>query len=108
LAAFRCQPHWQRHSPPTPLTRQIPIDGEPLATARGFVLRRLSDAGSYPGRSLTPRRHPKPFTIPDIQSRALTKKGCIGWARRALRDIIFVQLHAAVDDHFEEHGLARR
>ena len=46
--------------------------------------------------------------IPDIQSRALTKKGCIGWARRALRDIIFVQLHAAVDDHFEEHGLARR
>ncbi len=25
-----------------------------------------------------------------------------------LRDIIFVQLDAAVDDHFEEHGLARR
>jgi hypothetical protein len=54
------------------------------------------------------RSDDKVAPIPDIQSRALTKKGCIGWARRALRDIIFVQLHAAVDDHFEEHRLARR
>jgi hypothetical protein len=33
---------------PTPLPDKIPIDGKPLAASRGFVLRRLSDAGPFP------------------------------------------------------------
>src|SRR6478736_4268224 len=31
--------------PPKPLPNQIPIDGQPLTSPRGFFLRRLSDAG---------------------------------------------------------------
>src|SRR6516162_9252562 len=35
--------------PPKPLPNQIPIDREPLTSPRGFLLRRLSDAGSRHG-----------------------------------------------------------
>ena len=41
---------------------QIPIDGEPLATSRGFFLRRLSDAGPYT-RSIV-RAGPASETLP--------------------------------------------
>jgi hypothetical protein len=51
------------------LTRQIPIDGQPLTTFRGFVFRRLSDAGPILAQSLAPDRHPKPFTKPAIRIR---------------------------------------
>ena len=42
--------------------------------SRGFLLRRLSDAGrrTHTGRSLTTGRHPKPLTIPAV--RATTPK----------------------------------
>jgi hypothetical protein len=66
-AAFSSQRSWETHPPPKPLPRQIPIDGQALTASRGFVLRRLSDAGPYPGRSLAPGRHPKPFTIPAVR-----------------------------------------
>src|SRR6516225_4127985 len=48
--------------PPKPLPNQIPINREPLTSPRGFLLRRLSDAG--PRHGCTNRRtgrHPKPF-----------------------------------------------
>jgi hypothetical protein len=35
--------------PPKPLPNQIPIDGQPLTSPRGFFLRRLSDAGPRHG-----------------------------------------------------------
>ena len=35
--------------PPKPLPNQIPIDGQPLTSPRGFFLRRLSDAGPHHG-----------------------------------------------------------
>src|SRR5215469_5872718 len=66
-AAFSAQREWQRQSSPKPLPHQISIDGQPLAVSRGFLLRRLSDAGLLPGSTLTPGRHPKPFTIPAIR-----------------------------------------
>jgi hypothetical protein len=66
------QPDWQPHSPPTPLTRQIPIDGKPLASSRGFVLQRLSDAGLGTGLHHKPSRHPKP--LHDSRLRALSPK----------------------------------
>ena len=40
--------------PPKPLPNQIPIDREPLTSPRGFLLRRLSDAG--PRHGCTDRR----------------------------------------------------
>ena len=40
--------------PPKPLPNQIPIDREPLTSPRGFLLRRLSDAG--PRHGCTGRR----------------------------------------------------
>jgi len=40
--------------PPKPLPNQIPIDREPLTSPRGFLLRRLSDAG--PRHGCTNRR----------------------------------------------------
>jgi len=70
-AAFSAQRSSQYHLPPKPLPRQIPIDGQALTASRGFVLRRLSDAGPIPARSLTPGRHPKPFTIPAIRLRQI-------------------------------------
>jgi hypothetical protein len=48
-AAFSAQREWQRQSSPKPLPHQIPIDGQPLAVSRRFLLRRLSDAGLLPG-----------------------------------------------------------
>ena len=49
--------------PPKPLPNQIPIDGEPLTSPRGFLLRRLSDAGPRHGCTVQRTgRHPKPFT----------------------------------------------
>src|SRR4051812_16666483 len=65
-AAFRSQRYGQYHASPEPLPDKIPIDAKPLAASRGFVLRRLSDAGLCTGPSITSGRHPKPFTIPDI------------------------------------------
>jgi len=64
-AAFRSQRYGQNHASPEPLPDQIPIDGKPFAASRGFVLRGLSDAGLCTGPSITPGRHPKPFTEPD-------------------------------------------
>ena len=65
-AAFRSQRYGQNHASPEPLPDQIPIDGKPFAASRGFVLRGLSDAGLCTGPSITPGRHPKPFTIANI------------------------------------------
>ena len=48
-AAFSSQSSPENHSPPEPLPRQIPIDGQALTASRAFVLRRLSDAGPYSG-----------------------------------------------------------
>src|SRR4051812_43916419 len=61
-AAFRSQRYGQNHASPEPLPDKIPIDAKPLAASRGFVLRRLSDAGLCTGPSITSGRHPKPFT----------------------------------------------
>ena len=65
-AAFRSQRYGQNHASPEPLPDQIPIDGKPFAASRGFVLRGLSDAGLCTGPSITPGRHPKPFTITGV------------------------------------------
>jgi hypothetical protein len=48
LASVHSQRSGQNHSLPKPLPDKIPIDGKPLAASRGFVLRRLSDAGPFP------------------------------------------------------------
>ena len=61
-AAFPSQRYGQNHVSPKPLSDKIPINGKPLAASRGFVLRRLSDAGFCAGPSITYGRHPKPFT----------------------------------------------
>jgi hypothetical protein len=47
--AFTSQRSWEKHSPPKPPPRQIPIDGQALTASRAFVLRRLSDAGPCTG-----------------------------------------------------------
>ena len=44
-----CQRYGQNHVSPKPLPDKIPINGKPLAASRGFVLRRLSDAGLCTG-----------------------------------------------------------
>ena len=48
-AAFRAQPSAQTHPLPELLLGQIPIDRQPLTLFRGFVHRRLSDAGPLTG-----------------------------------------------------------
>jgi hypothetical protein len=73
-AAFSSQRSWENHPPPKPPPRQIPIDGQALTASRGFALRRLSDAGLIPGRSLTPGRHPKPFSIPAVRKAAINRE----------------------------------
>src|SRR5262249_48668644 len=59
-AAFRSQRFAQNHPLPEPLPGQIPIDRQPLIASRGFVHRRLSDAGPLACRPLSPGRHPNP------------------------------------------------
>jgi hypothetical protein len=61
-AAFRSQRYGHNHASSKSLSEKIPIDGKPLAASRGFVLRRLSDAGLCTGPSITSGRHPKHFT----------------------------------------------
>ena len=45
LAPICPQPRRPTHPPPKPLLNQIAINGEPLTSPRGFLLRGLSDAG---------------------------------------------------------------
>ena len=63
-AAFPSQRYGQNHVSPKPLSDKIPINGKPLAASRGFVLRRLSDAGLCTGPSIASGRHPKPLCGP--------------------------------------------
>jgi len=67
-AAFPSQRYGQNHVSPKPLSDKIPINGKPLAASRGFVLRRLSDAGLCTGPSSTSGRHPKPFTVAAVEA----------------------------------------
>jgi hypothetical protein len=58
ISGFQLLAILRNPSPAKSLPHLIPIDA-----VRGFVLRGLSDAGPLtPDRSLTPDRHPKPFT----------------------------------------------
>src|SRR5882762_588636 len=51
-------------------SRQIPIasDAPPRHTSRGFLHWRLSDDGPGASRIVPDGRHPKPFTIPEVEA----------------------------------------
>ena len=65
------------HPSPRPPPDQIPIDGKPLAASRGFLPRRLSDAGPQRRPIAHVGRHPKPFTKPDVGQTTPSAKS--GW-----------------------------
>jgi hypothetical protein len=69
-ATFGCQRSFENHSPPKPLPRQIPVDGQALTAFPCVRSSRVSDAGPKPGRSVARGRHRKPFPagIPTVGS----------------------------------------
>ena len=70
FSGLRAQPSAQIHPLPESLPGQIPINPQPLTVSRGFVHRRLSDAGPLTG-SIT---HTWPASEPltGSKSKALT------------------------------------
>ena len=95
--------------PPKPLPNQIPIDGEPLTSPRGFLLRRLSDAGPRHGCTVQRTgRHPKPFTkaaireVANLEARTDSKR-LTGEPTQSCRGTRLIVL--ALGEPFGDHRL---